>query len=89
MNKNNTIELPDNKLFKLYTLAELAYQNHFEKFNYDKEYLYPEGWYENTNYKEKIEIITESIKNNTLIENTVMYQNSIEGVKRLLVKEQK
>ena len=63
----------DSKLFELYTLAEIAYQKNFENTIDDKSYLYPEGWYENKNYKLKIEIITEAIKNNTLIEKTPKY----------------
>ena len=42
----------ENKLFELYTLAELSYQKHFKNI-YNKEDLYPIGWYENKNYKEK------------------------------------
>lgn len=70
----------DNKLFELYTLAELAYQNHFKSSVDNIEDLYPIGWYENNNYMKKIEIITEAIKSNLLIENTLGYKSLIEGV---------
>lgn len=70
----------EDKLFELYTLAELSYQNHFKNIIKNQEELYPVGWYENKNYKEKIEIITEAIKTNNLIVNTKSYQNTIEGV---------
>jgi len=79
----------EEKLLELYTLAELAYNKHFENMVEDKEYLYPEGWYERKNYILKIEIITEAIKNNVLIENTTKYQETIEGVKNIYFKGQK
>lgn len=75
------------KLLKLYTLAELAYQNHFENTTDNNDNLYPEGWYENKNYRLKIEIITDAIQSNTLIENTPKYQEMVEGVTRKLIKE--
>ncbi len=79
-------KLDENKLFELYTLAEISYQNHFKEFYRDIDLLYPDGWYEKKNYKEKIEILTEAIKNNQLIVNTSKYQAMIECVKKY-VKE--
>lgn len=69
----------NDKLFELYTLAELKYQKHFSNVN-DNE-LFPDGWYGNKNYQKKIEIICEAIKTNTLIVNTKSYQDITEGVK--------
>lgn len=69
----------DNKLFKLYVLAELKYKKHFDNVN-DNE-LFPSGWYGNKNYQKKIEIICEAIKTNTLIVNTKSYLDITEGVK--------
>lgn len=66
------------KLFKLYTLAEMAYENHFKNINYDR--LYPRGWYSTKQYMEKIEIIAEAIKTNNLIINTPKYQNLIKSM---------
>jgi hypothetical protein len=70
----------DNKLFNLYTLAELSYQKHFKDMISNLDELYPVGWYENTNYKIKIEILLEAIKTNMLIVNIKNYQNIVEGV---------
>ena len=70
----------EDKLFELYTLSELSYQNHFKNIVNDVDDLYPVGWYEKKNYKEKIEIIYEAIETNTLIVNTKKYQNIIERV---------
>lgn len=67
----------NNKLFELYTLAELSYISHFK--NIDGE-LFPSLWYEDKNYKLKIEIITEAIKTHTLIVNTQAYQKKLEGI---------
>lgn len=68
----------ENKLFELYTLAELTYESLFKNIVKDKDELYPIGWYENKNYQEKIEILSEAIKKNKLIINTKSYQNIIE-----------
>lgn len=69
----------DNELFELYVLAELSYKKHFNNLSDDE--LFPSGWYGNKNYTKKIEIISEAIKNNTLIINTKSYQDIIEGVR--------
>lgn len=73
---NNNI---NDKLFELYTLAELKYKKYFNNYN-DYE-LFPSGWYGNMNYKMKIDIIYEAIKTNTLIINTKGYLDITEGVK--------
>ena len=69
----------NDKLFELYTLAELKYKKLFSNVN-DNE-LFPSNWYANKNYQKKIEIICEAIKTNTLIVNTKSYLDIIEGVK--------
>ncbi len=74
----------EDKLFELYTLAELSYK---KQFNTTKEEdLFPIGWYENKDYKSKIAIITEAIKTNTLIVNTPSYLNIIEGTVKVKEK---
>ncbi len=74
----------EDKLFELYTVAELSYK---KKFNTTKEEdLFPIEWYENKDYKSKIAIITEAIKTNTLIVNTPSYSNIIEGVVKVREK---
>lgn len=74
----------ENKLFELYTMAELSYKKHFNTTN--EEDLFPIGWYENKDYKSKIAIITEVIKTNTLIVNTPSYLNIIEGTAKVKEK---
>ena len=86
---SNINELDENKLFELYTLAELAYQKYIREIIDNKQELFPEGCYKNKNYKLKIEILTEAIKNNVLIENTTKYVEIIEEVGSVLVKGQK
>ena len=71
----------DDKLFELYTLSELAYENQFKNFIVNKDALYPKDWYATKNYKEKIEIIAEAIKTNNLITNTSKYQNIIKNIR--------
>lgn len=78
--------LNNDKIFNLYTLSELYYQKHFQNQVNNIELLYPRGWYENKNYKKKIEIISEAIKTNTLIINTQGYKELLECVKKY-VKE--
>lgn len=80
-------KLNEDKLFELYTLAELSYQNHFKSMTDNVDNLYPTDWYARKNYKEKIEIIAEAIKTNTLIINTTSYQSTIERVDRILTKD--
>lgn len=76
----DNINKKEDKIFNLYTLAELSYQSHFKDVVNDLDELYPTGWYENTNYEVKIKIISEAIKINKLIVNTESYQNTVEGV---------
>ena len=83
----NPQELNSNQMFKLYNLAEMAYEKHLENKFANKEYLYTEGWYSKQNYKLKIEIIAEAIKNNVIIENTSKYQETIEGVKKIKISK--
>ena len=42
----------NDKLFGLYTLAELKYKRHFDNVNDDV--LFPSGWYGNKNYQKKV-----------------------------------
>ena len=71
--------------YRLYVLAEIAYEKENEGLS-DEE-LFPMDWYSITNYKSKIEIIEEAIKNNILIKDTQKYQSRIEGVKLTNTKE--
>lgn len=70
------------KLFQLYTLAEMAYQKHFENKAKNIEELYPFGWYSDENYKEKITIIAEALKTEVLIVDTPSYKNMIINSKK-------
>lgn len=71
----------NNKLFKLYTLAIMNYENKFKNIVNSTEELYPKSWNRNTDYKNKIEIIKEAIKENKLIINTNIYQKYINNIK--------
>ena len=42
----------NDKLFELYTLAELKYKRHFDNVN--DNILFPSGWYGNKNYQKKL-----------------------------------
>ena len=77
----------EDKLFELYTLAELSYKNHFKNAENDIKEIYPDGWYSNKDYRLKIEIIAEAIKTNKLIINTPAYQKMLERVERNLTKD--
>lgn len=70
----------DNNLFELYTLAEMRYEKKLMNMVNSIEELYPAGWYEKKDYKGKIEIILEAIETNSLIVNTKLYQERLEGV---------
>lgn len=78
---NDINEKNDDKLIKLYTLAEMTYENYFKNMVLDRDQLYPNDWNIIKNYKEKIEIMAEAIKTNNLIVNTSKYQNLINFLK--------
>ena len=44
--------------------------------------IYPFGWFSIKDYKFKINVLNEAIKNKILIKNTVLYKNNLEGVKK-------
>lgn len=78
----------ESKLFKLYTLAELVYIKNVSLIvNNDIENIFPKMWYQINDYKLKIEIISEAIKNNILIQNTIGYQNYIKINQKRYIKE--
>ena len=65
--------------YNLYVLAEIAYQKEHEGLR-DEE-LFPFDWYSITNYKSKVEIIGEALKENILIKDTKLYKSRIEGIR--------
>ena len=65
--------------YNLYVLAEIAYKK--ENENIDEDNLFPIDWYSITNYKVKVEIIGEAIKEKKLIKDTTLYKNRLEGVR--------
>ena len=79
----------EEKLFNLYTLAEISYEKSLQNKVKNLDDLYPLGWYEKKNYKEKIEIIAEAIENNVLIINTKKYQDSINCLKKTYTNDRK
>ena len=79
----------DDKLMKLYNLAEITYEQNLQKLGFNEENLYPIHWYEIKCYKEKIEIMSEAIKTNNLIKNTSKYENLINNLKDKKYTKQK
>ena len=71
----------DDKLFRLYTLAIMNYEKKFVSRVNNIEELYPKKWNDDKDYKVKINIIGEAIKNNILIKDTKLYQDYIIDVK--------
>lgn len=71
--------------YRLYVLAEIAYEK--ENEGKSEEELFPSDWYSISNYKTKIEIIEEAIKNKILIKDTQKYLNRVEGVRLTNTKE--
>ena len=65
------------ELYNLYILSDLVYRKEFKD---SKEELYPYDWDSINNYKLKIEIINESIKNNLLISYTKRYKDYIRNL---------
>ena len=60
----------DKEHFKLYIIAEMNYINKFK--NYNKE-IFPNDWFIIKDYKLKIKILSDCIKNNILIKNSILY----------------
>ena len=65
--------------YNLYVLAEIAYKKEHE--NLTDEELFPFDWYSIRNYKSKIEIISEALKEKKLIKETILYNKRIEGIR--------
>lgn len=65
--------------YNLYVLAEIAYKK--EHKNLTDEELFPFDWYSIRNYKSKIEIISEALKEKKLIKETLLYNKRIEGIR--------
>lgn len=69
------------ELMDLYTLVEMAYRDTFLNKAEDESELFPEGWYQNTNYQKKIEVLTEALDKDILIVYTDSYQTMLEGIR--------
>lgn len=65
--------------YNLYVLAEIAYQKEHEDLS--EQELFPHDWYSITNYKVKVEIIGEALKENILVHETKLYKDRIEGIR--------
>ena len=65
--------------YNLYVLAEIAYKKEHENLSDDD--LFPFDWYSIRNYKLKVEIISEAIKEKKLIFETKLYNERIEGIR--------
>lgn len=68
------------KLTKLYTLTEMKYIEKNKEIPEEK--LFPIDWYSTTNYIEKMKILSEAIKNNVLIKDTLSFPK-FNGVTRI------
>lgn len=64
--------------YKLYVIAEMKYKNQFKDIDEDE--LFPSDWYSSQNYKLKIEVLLEAIKNSKLIKDTKKYSEFQEHV---------
>lgn len=65
--------------YNLYVLAEIAYKK--DNKNISEKELFPSDWYSISNYKVKVEILAQAIKEKKLIKDTELYHNRIEGIK--------
>lgn len=66
------------KLEELYILLETSYVKKMKEkdsLNYNRKTIFPKDWYKYSNYKEKIEILTEALEKNILIKDTSKYKN--------------
>ena len=70
--------MEDNLELDLYILTENSYVKKMKEkdpLNFNEKDIFPYDWYKYTNYKEKIEILTEAIDKNILIKDTSKYKN--------------
>ena len=68
----------EDKLEELYLLLEDSYIKKMKErnpLNFNKNDIFPVDWYKYKNYKEKIEILTESLDKNILIKDTSKFKN--------------
>lgn len=65
--------------YNLYVLAEIAYEKEHEGLS--EQELFPFDWYSITNYKSKVEIIAEALKEKILIHETKLYKSRVEGIR--------
>lgn len=66
----------------LCTMLEVTYEKRFkEKIKENSRELYPVEWFGNTNYRFKINVISEALKKNCLVKDTELFKSSIEGVR--------
>lgn len=62
--------------FKMYTLLEMIYVNHFKNKGVLERMLFPLDWYQIKNYQLKIEVLRESLNNEILIVDTDRYRQT-------------
>lgn len=62
------------EVYNKYTYIELLYENMMLEKGYLKEDLYPDKWFSNYNYEQKINILVEAINNETIISNLESYK---------------
>ena len=65
--------------YNLYLLTEIIYER--ENTGITKEELFPMDWYSITDYRTKLEILEDAIKNRQYIEDTEKYKNRKEGLR--------
>ena len=69
-------------IYKLYIMSELCYIKNHPEMNEDD--LFPFDWYSIRNYRAKVEVLSEAIKEKILIKDTKKYSEIKEGVKDIV-----
>jgi len=62
--------------YSLYVISEMTYQKEHKELS--EEVLFPFNWYMITNYKLKLEILTEALNKNILIKDTELYKRKVQ-----------
>lgn len=62
--------------YSLYVISEVTYQKEHKELS--EKALFPYDWYSITDYRLKLEIITEALNKNILIEDTILYKRKIQ-----------
>ena len=70
--------MKENLEYDIYIVSEIKYQKDHKELSEAE--LFPFNWYSITNYKLKLEILTEALNKNILIKDTIRYKRKVQFI---------